>query len=412
MLSNSSVMTVSHHLGREGRGIDDLCVKRVDHMVTLQPFEGATNRTATLILEKGRATSYPLPYIVWTLRKGMRADLHAAGDLAAALAATEQTDLIAAPVQPLDKTSSWLTAPASCYSSFTAAVGQSPYPAHVGLHTMGANAVYWVEILRDMPKGQLLIRNYAKGAKKQVDETTVTLERDYVYPLLRGADLSRWLAEPSLYMISAQREDRPDLPVHEGALKRESPKTFACLHQFKDFLSSRVGYKKYLEPSKAPFYGLYGIKRYTMGDYKVGWNEIASRFSAAVIGPRADPLLGLKTVLPDHKITFAPCGSEDEAHYLCAVLNSTIVRALMWALAVETQMSPKLLESVAVPKFDPANLTAVKLAGLSKACHAERSAKRDGGLPRLESELDALVAEMWGISPSEVGTLQRILEAG
>src|SRR3954454_8581402 len=31
----------------------------------LQPFEGASNRTAVLVLRKGAATSYPLDYTLW-----------------------------------------------------------------------------------------------------------------------------------------------------------------------------------------------------------------------------------------------------------------------------------------------------------------------------------------------------------
>jgi methylase of polypeptide subunit release factors len=42
-----------------------LGVQRALDLVTIQPFEGATNRTAVVALEKGRETTYPLPYVVW-----------------------------------------------------------------------------------------------------------------------------------------------------------------------------------------------------------------------------------------------------------------------------------------------------------------------------------------------------------
>lgn len=41
-----------------------LAVIHVDDMVSLNPFEGASNRTAVMVLEKGKPTTYPVPYTV------------------------------------------------------------------------------------------------------------------------------------------------------------------------------------------------------------------------------------------------------------------------------------------------------------------------------------------------------------
>jgi hypothetical protein len=38
-----------------------LKVLHVDDMVALQPFEGASNRTAVMVLKKGEPTAYPVP---------------------------------------------------------------------------------------------------------------------------------------------------------------------------------------------------------------------------------------------------------------------------------------------------------------------------------------------------------------
>jgi hypothetical protein len=41
-------------------------IHRVDDLTEIQPFEGATNRTATLFASLSkRANKYPIPYIVW-----------------------------------------------------------------------------------------------------------------------------------------------------------------------------------------------------------------------------------------------------------------------------------------------------------------------------------------------------------
>ena len=40
----------------------ELKVIKVNGLVELQPFEGASNRTSTVVLEKGEATDYPVTY--------------------------------------------------------------------------------------------------------------------------------------------------------------------------------------------------------------------------------------------------------------------------------------------------------------------------------------------------------------
>ncbi|MCX5641781.1 MAG: N-6 DNA methylase, partial [Candidatus Omnitrophica bacterium] len=48
-----------------------LKVLKTHDLVSIQPFEGATNKTAIIILKKGKITEYPIPYIVWDKKKGV-----------------------------------------------------------------------------------------------------------------------------------------------------------------------------------------------------------------------------------------------------------------------------------------------------------------------------------------------------
>ena len=52
---------------RLGASGEPLGVLRVDDMVRFQPFAGAANWTAVIVLEKGRETTYPVPYVRWKL---------------------------------------------------------------------------------------------------------------------------------------------------------------------------------------------------------------------------------------------------------------------------------------------------------------------------------------------------------
>lgn len=48
-----------------------LKVLKAHDLVSIQPFEGAANKTAAIILKKGEKTEYPVPYILWTKKKGV-----------------------------------------------------------------------------------------------------------------------------------------------------------------------------------------------------------------------------------------------------------------------------------------------------------------------------------------------------
>ena len=58
-------------LGQDGA---ELRLLRVDDLADLQPFPGAANWTATLLLEKGAATVYPVPYVRWSAASGVRSE--------------------------------------------------------------------------------------------------------------------------------------------------------------------------------------------------------------------------------------------------------------------------------------------------------------------------------------------------
>jgi len=48
-----------------------LKVLKAHDLVSIQPFEGAANKTSAIIIKKGVQTSYPVPYYVWNKKKGI-----------------------------------------------------------------------------------------------------------------------------------------------------------------------------------------------------------------------------------------------------------------------------------------------------------------------------------------------------
>ena len=56
-------------------------------------------------------------------------------------------------------------------------------------------------------------------------------------------------------------------------------------------------------------------------------------------------------VIPDHKLVVVPFKNKEEAHYLCAILNSAIARFFVKNYTVGTQISTHILEYIKIPKY-------------------------------------------------------------
>ncbi len=117
---------------------------------------------------------------------------------------------------------------------------------------------------------------------------------------------------------------------------------------------------------------------------------------------------GNKPIIPDHKLMLVACLSREEAHYLCALLNSSVGRFTAQSYAVAIQMDPHLLEHIRIPRFDPQNALHRALARLSERAHQAVAAGHDVG--DIEAEIDRLAARLWGLTDEELREIQQNLQ--
>ena len=386
----------------------DLRVVHVDDMSELQPFEGASNRTSVVVIEKGRPTRYPVPYTYWRKTakgKGLSYD----STLEEIEAMTARLRFSATPVSRADPTSPWLTARPTALKAFEKVLGESDYEAHEGVNSGGANGVYWLEIVAERPDGPLVVRNITEGAKREVEPVTIELEPDLIYPLLRGRDVHRWRAVPSAHILMVQDPEKRR-GMDEEELQRHHPKTYAYLKRFETVLRHRAAYSRYFvreAPSGraevGPFYSMFDVGSYTFAPYKVVWPWIAKRIRAAVVTEH-----GGRPVLPDNNVTLVACSSEQEAHYFAAMLNSApgeFAACSFYAAGGGGIARPAVLKHVRIPKFSAATAAHRRLARLGgRACASEP--QRLGGI---QAEIDEAAAQLWGITPRELSEIQRSL---
>jgi hypothetical protein len=281
-------------------------------------------------------------------------------------------------------------------------MGKSDYTAHAGCCTW-LNGVYWIRVLETLPNGRVLIENLHDVGKIKVERVQTVVEADLVYPLLRGRDALRWRAEPSVQLLLVQDPERR-AAIPEARMKVEYPKGYAYLRRFEEQLRLRSGYRKYFD-STDPFYSMYDVGAYSMGRWRVVWaGEVALSLNAAVLESTADG----RPVLNDQTAYQVACESGDEAHLLCSVLNSDIVRAYYGSVAYK-HTSMHFIQQIRIPHFDAANALHQRLVDLSRQCHEAAKIDAAETLKVLERQVDEAAAQLWGLTEAELQAIQEAL---
>lgn len=359
---------------RLGEDRPPLQVLRVDDLTALRPFAGAASRTGVIVLQKGDATVYPVPYFVWK-GEGER----------------EKEECLAHPIDPARPTSPWHIEKRgqNCFSVSNTKNSSDPfYSAHLGANSGGANGVYWVEVLGEQ-QGGVLVRNMATRGKRTVEAVEQVIEPDLLYPLLRWGDVARYRAAPSSHILLTQ-DTNTRTGIDEERMRRQFPRTLAYLERFHDLLLSRAAYRRY--QGRGPFYSMYNVGPYTVAPIKVVWRRMDRQLNAAVVE---------SLVVPQETCVLVACDSADEAHYLCAMLNSDIVNQRVAAHSVRGSKgfgTPGMLEYLPLDRYLANDPRHIKLATLSRQAHAAASMPEDRGtdkVAKLQGDIDELAGRLW-----------------
>ncbi|MGQ9864390.1 MAG: Eco57I restriction-modification methylase domain-containing protein [Bacteroidia bacterium] len=374
----------------------------VEDLAAFNPFEGASNRTALMVLQKGEPTSYPVPYILW--RKKPLHTLRPENPLEEVLEATHQHALYATPVDHHDSTSTWLTAPENALHAIQKVLGKSDYKAHEGVNTGGANGVYWVEPVYARPDKLVVVRNLTRGAKTKVEEVTRAIEVDLLYPLLRGRDVQRWKTEPSALILLVHNPDGTIIPEKE--FQFQFPKAYTYLKQFEKVLRNRKdAMVQGMYHRGLPFYAYGSVSGYTFAPWKIVWRgEVATSLACAVCSSEKD-----KVIIPDQTVYMIATRLANEAHFLCSILNTTIVRGF-YQFHGYKHVSMNFINEIRLPRYDPENEIHKKLAQLSQKAHQAAQEGNQAVLSALEAQIDQHAAQLWALTPTELDALQKALD--
>ncbi len=379
-------------------------VVQVDDMVELQPFDSATNKTSVLFCQKGEETTYPVEYHLWRKKEVGSIEIDMSWE--EVVAKTRVTYLKAQSIDE-SKQGPWIVAKPKVFRSLKNVIGKSHYRARAGCCGW-MNSVYLVKVLENK-NGVAKIQNFTEHAKKVVPEVEAIIETIRIYPTLRGKEIQRWKAGPELGIVVGQDENKPSKGLPLQVMERNFPKTFKYFSQFKDLLSSRNGFKKYL-PGE-PFYAMYNFGPYTLAPYKTVWTRVGTDLKSAVVGGHHSRLFVNSVVTPIETVVFVSFQEFNEAHYFCSAINSSPSRFVIASYSNKgtgSFGSPHVLEHIAIPKYDPKNQLHQDLARLSKECHEKATAGID--VRDLEMQVDELSAELWSLTKDELKDITESLE--
>jgi hypothetical protein len=312
---------------------------------------------------------------------------------------------IAKPIDPKKQNSSWITGRPKALAHVTNIIGQSDYQGRHGSHTH-LSGVFWVEIVTSRKDGQLLISNLHDSGKIEVRNVNMAVEKQFIFPLLRGRDVGRWSAAAKCSILLPQDPDDPAKGYPEREMQEKYPKTYSYFKQFEEQLRKRSGFKQFFDPKTAPFYSVYNVGSYTFCPFKVVWREQAALLTAAVAISEESQ----KPIVPDHKLMLCPGQNASEVHYICALLNSIPAQFIVKGYGIETSISSHIFKYLSIKRFEPKNKDHCALASNSKALHEATAADETAKLESLESDNLELAAAYWGLEKSEVADIKASLK--
>ena len=389
-------------LGEEGVPFRIL---RLDDLRKIKPFAGVNLRAALVLIRKGEEHTFPVPYYLWSRKKGFLRATRTKGispQEMAEVTAKERT--LAYPADKHDPASLWVNVSEGAASVVDKVLGRNDYKARTGVFTGGANAVYWLDISGERSRGNVTVRNMTRRARREAAQVEAELETAHIYPLVQGHDIVPWKVKEGGYILCPHSAESKMRPVEEKTLASETPLTYAYLSRFREELDARRGFAGWEnEIRKERFYSVLRVGDYTFAKYKVAWRYIAQSFITAVIEEREDPYLGRKLPLPNEKVMYVGTDRREEAYYLCGLLSSLPVRFAVECYMNPTSISAHVLDKLNIPAFDGDDPLHRAISALCEKGHRETDVEK---LRAIRAALDKAAAELYGIEQETLAVIK------
>jgi hypothetical protein len=362
--------------------LSGLRMDRIEDLSHIQAFSDATNATGLMVGTKVpsyvQAQFEQIPFLEWRAKPNrIPTDLSLEQVI-------KKVNIIHGEASPVNEFGSPLfTGSREDLEHVKGICGVSPYLklAHRGVINDMAR-VYWVKVNQlSLDNERAMIRTLRTDELTKAREVRPTngawVESDLLYPLLRGRDIGRYCYQTDGWHQLIPNAHYSDISTEE-IFSSKYPTGYDYLMQYRSLLEKRSTYIRYLR--QFPPYVVTCIGDYSFLPYKVLWPEQQdpAKFRSCVIHETGeDDLLSRKLIVPDHKVYFIGTEQEEEAHYLCAILNSRTARIWLGGFLLAAQIGTMFLEFTKIPLFDPNSSLHQEIAAISSQAHNERQGQRN-----------------------------------
>ena len=184
-------------------------------------------------------------------------------------------------------------------------------------HLQGREWYRWRSGIKHDAAKIMELRSYGDKFLNGLNEI-VDLERDYLYPMLKGSEVANAKQTPERWMLAPQRTMGADT----REIQLTAPKTWRYLLDHASWLDKR---KSSIYRNR-PRFSIFGVGDYTFAPWKVAIPALYKRLKFVVVGPYQG-----KPVVFDDTCYFLACRSQEEAEFLADLLNSDPARGFFSA---------------------------------------------------------------------------------
>lgn len=231
----------------------------------------------------------------------------------------------------------------------------------------------------EAPKdGTVFVKNIqVQKSKYHIPEQRLMLETKYLYPLIRGRSIDKFAVEnEEVFVPFPYNQGYHKKPIDMDKLEERSGLLLSYYKKYQKIIAAQTKYSdKIRGTNSGEFYGLARVGPYTFRTIHVAFRD-NTKWCAAVVKSKKTPWGETKGFLfQNHAVSICERAdtseyiTEDEAHYICAILNAPIVEKFIYSTA--DMRSFKIRPPVFIPRYDSKNKVHTKLSELSKLAHSK-----------------------------------------
>ena len=263
-------------------------------------------------------------------------------------------------------------------SNFAKITGVSSYIGRQGIEFYPQELYLLSPVIKRARRGMaFFINSQHTKSKHRISSNEKLLETKFLRPLIKGVDIQRFhITDPEFYVpfLYDPSEGGGRKPITHADLAKQCPNLMRYLNDNKQLLVSQTQYNGKIigEKNNTEFYAVARVGQYSHATCHVVFRDNTKHCAAvakAIVTPWGDTKYPL---FQKHAVSICerPSGgfiTEDEAHYICAILNAPIVER--YISQSSDGRSRKIRPLIQIPEYDKNNPKHLKLRDLSIEAH-------------------------------------------